>query len=57
MKKRFLKIFVYLKPDQNLVMLMTLILTLNADFYALKNKQRMESLQLKYVLLLQRYLK
>jgi len=40
-----------------LVTLLSLILALHADFYPLKSKNIMEKLQLKYILLLQRYLR
>ena len=46
-----------MQVDPYLVTLMSLILLLNPDFYALKNRQNMEDLQLKYILILQRYLK
>jgi len=43
--------------DNSLVTLMSLILALNADFYPLKSREIMENIQLKYILILQRYLR
>ena len=36
---------------------MTLILTFNADFYYLVNRESVEKIQIKYIMMLQRYLK
>ena len=36
---------------------MTLILTFNADFYTLVNRDRVEKIQMKYIMILQRYLR
>ena len=36
---------------------MTLILAFNADFYTLVNRDRVEKIQLKYIMILQRYLR
>ena len=37
--------------------LLTFILLFNADFYALQNRDRVEKIQLKYIMILQRYLR
>ena len=36
---------------------MALILAFNADFYTLVNRDRVEQIQLKYIMILQRYLR
>jgi len=43
--------------DPLMVALMTLILAFHADFYTLVNRERVEKVQLKYIIILQRYLK
>ena len=40
-----------------MVGLMALILAFNADFYTLVNRDRVEKIQLKYIMILQRYLR
>jgi len=45
------------KFDGPLVLIMTMILIFNPDFSAIVHREKVEKLQLKYILLLQRYLK
>lgn len=45
------------KFDFLMVVLMTLILAFNADFYTLVNRDSVEKVQMKYIMLLQRYLR
>ena len=40
-----------------MVVLMALILVFNADFYTLVNRDRVERIQMKYTLILQKYLR
>ena len=40
-----------------MVVLMALILVFNADFYTLVNRDRVEKIQIKYTLILQKYLR
>jgi hypothetical protein len=37
--------------------LLTFILLFNADFYTLQNRDRVEKIQMKYIMVLQRYLR
>ena len=47
----------FFQLDFNMVILMTLMLMFNADFDGLVNKKIVENVQLKYSMLLQRYLR
>ena len=47
----------YFQFDCSMVDLMTLILAFNADFYTLVDRGKIEKIQTKYIMLLQRYLR
>ena len=43
--------------DTTMVVLMTLILVFHADFYTLINRDKLEKIQMKYIMILHRYLR
>jgi len=45
------------KFDTTMVVLMTLILVFHADFYTLINRDKLEKIQMKYIMILHRYLR
>ena len=47
----------FLQFDYLLVSLMTLILAFNADFYTLVKRDKVEEIQMKYIMMLKRYIR